>query len=96
MRSTYIVTYDICDPRRLRLVFKLMQGWGTHRQYSVFECELNRTELAELRGRLTTLIHHDEDQVLFADLGPTEGRGAQAISAIGLPYARDERRVIVL
>ena len=96
MRHTYIITYDICEARRLRAVFQLMQGYGTHRQYSVFECELNPTELAELRGRLSAIINHDEDQVMFADLGPTEGRGGTAITAIGLPYARDERRVIVV
>jgi len=28
MRHTYVVTYDICDPKRLRKVYRLMLGWG--------------------------------------------------------------------
>ena len=35
MRNTYIVCYDICEPKRLRDVFKMMCGWGDHLQLSV-------------------------------------------------------------
>lgn len=96
MRSTYIVTYDISDPRRLRNVYKLMRGWGNHLQLSVFECELNASELIELRGRLKTIIHHDEDQVLFVDVGPVQGRGPRSITALGKVYARSEDVAIVV
>ena len=30
MRNRYIVTYDICEPKRLRKVYKFMLGWGEH------------------------------------------------------------------
>ena len=30
MRQTYIVTYDISHPKRLRKVYKLMKGYGEH------------------------------------------------------------------
>lgn len=30
MRLLYIVTYDVCDARRLRRVFRLMRGYGDH------------------------------------------------------------------
>jgi CRISPR-associated protein Cas2 len=36
MRQGYIVTYDVCNPKRLRKVFKTMQGYGEHLQLSVF------------------------------------------------------------
>lgn len=36
MRNTYIVSYDIADPKRLRKVSKTMKAWGDHLQYSVF------------------------------------------------------------
>ncbi len=32
MRQTYIVSYDVCHPKRLRKVFKLMRGYGDHLQ----------------------------------------------------------------
>lgn len=96
MRQAYIVTYDICDPKRLRRVYKLMRGWGEHLQLSVFRCELNKRELIEVRAGLATLIHHDEDQVLFVDIGPVEGRGSVSISALGKPYQPPERRALVV
>jgi CRISPR-associated protein Cas2 len=52
MRQTYIVTYDVCDPKRLRRVFKTLKGYGDHLQLSVFRCELSHRELVELRARL--------------------------------------------
>ena len=86
MRNSYIVTYDISDDKRLRKVFKTMRGFGDHLQYSVFECQLTPTDLVRLRTALAKVIHHTEDQVLFVDLGPAEGRGDRVIAALGRPY----------
>lgn len=95
-RQTFVVTYDICDPKRLRKVYKLMLGWGEHLQLSVFQCELNDRELVELRSELARVIHHLEDQVLFVDIGPVEGRGSSAISALGKPYIDLDRIAVVV
>jgi CRISPR-associated protein Cas2 len=35
---------------------------------------------------LSRIIQHNEDQVLFVHLGPSEGRGDRVITALGLPY----------
>lgn len=86
LRSTYIVAYDICDARRLRRVFKTCKNYGEHLQYSVFECDLDDQERAEMENKLGDLIKHDEDQVLFIRLGPTDRRGSQDIQAVGKPY----------
>jgi CRISPR-associated protein Cas2 len=86
MQNSYIVCYDICDDKRLRKVFKLMRGYGDHLQYSVFECQLTPSDLVRLRSDLSDLIHHAEDQVLFVDLGPAEGRGDRVITSLGKPY----------
>ena len=87
MRKTFLVTYDICHQRRLAKVHKTMRGFGEHLQYSVFECQMTATDLAECRHRLGQIIDHREDQVLFVDLGPSEGRGDRVITALGKPYA---------
>jgi len=50
MRRLYIIMYDIADDKRLRLVFKIMRGYGDHLQYSVFRCELSKREKFELIG----------------------------------------------
>lgn len=96
MRQTYIVAYDVCDPKRLRKVFKTMRGWGDHLQLSVFQCELSKRELVELRTALAAIIQHDEDQVLFVDGGPVEGRGSECIRALGKPYTHPERHALVV
>ena len=96
MRRTYIVCYDIADPKRLRSVFKKMRAWGDHLQFSVFECQLKSVDLVRLRAELAEIIHHHEDQVLFIDLGPTEGRGDRVITALGKPYVHIDAPLIVV
>ena len=96
MRRTYIVCYDISDPKRLRNVFKKMRAWGDHLQFSVFECQLRNVDLVRLRAQLAEIIHHDDDQVLFVDLGPTEGRGDRVITALGKPYVHIDAPLIVV
>lgn len=86
MRKSFLVCYDIADDKRLRKVFKIMRGYGDHLQFSVFECQLNASDLVLLRAELSAVIHHDKDQVLFVDLGPAEGRGERVIRALGKPY----------
>ena len=86
MRTTYLVCYDIADEKRLRMVFKVCGNFGDHLQFSVFECDLSASE--KIETTLSTIINHDEDQVLFVALGPSEGRGDRVITALGLPYTK--------
>ena len=96
MRNSYVVTYDISDDKRLRQVFKTMRDYGDHLQFSVFECQLTPTDLVKLRAELAKIINHDEDQVLFVDLGPSEGRGDRVITALGKPYSSVDAPCIVV
>jgi len=88
MRTTYLVCYDVADAKRLRKVFNTCGNFGDHLQFSVFECDLNPSEKVELETELGEIINHDEDQVIFVGLGPSEGRGDRVISALGLPYTK--------
>ncbi len=96
MRQTYLVCYDICDDKRLRKVHKTMRNFGDHLQYSVFECQLTPIDLAKCQSQLNDITHHDEDQVMFVDLGPSEGRGDRVISALGKPYSPIDAPCIVV
>ncbi len=96
MRRTFIVSYDVSDPRRLRQVFKILRGYGDHLQLSVFRCELVPAEKVVLESKLRDVIHHVEDQVLFIDLGVADGRAGCAIQALGRPCAAPERTAIVV
>ena len=57
-----------------------------HLQYSVFQCDLDEREKSEFESELSSTMNDDEDQVLFIDLGPAEGRGDRVIQALGVPY----------
>lgn len=95
MRSCYIVTYDICDPKRLRKVFRTCRNYGNHLQYSVFECDLTAREKVQLEAELNLIINNREDQVLFIALGPSESRGERDISAIGKAYVKIDQACYV-
>jgi CRISPR-associated protein Cas2 len=86
MRNTYIVCYDVVDPKRLRNVFKVCKDFGQHLQFSVFECDLTASEKLLFEEKLVATIKREEDQVLFIRLGPAEQRGQREITAVGLPY----------
>ena len=92
----YLVVYDIASPRRWRSVFKTMHGYGEWLQLSAFQCRLGQTRHAEMIADLDNLIHHGEDHVVVADVGPAE-RGARRIVSLGKrPYVPIERVPIIV
>ena len=86
MTSRYYVTYDICDPRRLRRVFQILKGRGEHVQLSVFCCDLSARQKEALLFDLGSVIKPGEDQVLVIDLGPTDGVAPERVCSIGRPH----------
>jgi len=94
-RRHYLVTYDIADDKRRDKVFKTLQGAGDHVQYSVFLCDLNGTELAELRRKVRPLLHQEDDQLLVVDLGHATQPLVQGIESIGRPYEPPVRTRVV-
>ncbi len=91
MRRLYIVTYDISDPRRLRKVFKTLKGFGDHLQLSVFRCDIDESQRIRLQAALRSVIELTEDQVIFVDLGPSEGRH-HSVESIGRALAESHGR----
>lgn len=85
MRHLYIVSYDISDRVRWARVYKTMRGFGEHLQLSVFQCDLTPAQKVRMKAALSEIIDHEQDQVVFIDLGPTEGREVKEIEAIGRP-----------
>ena len=87
MRRFVIVSYDISEPKRWRKVFAIMKDHGEHVQYSVFLCQLTGKDEVALKTSLEQVIRHDEDQILFARLGPVDSKAIQRdLSVIGREY----------
>jgi CRISPR-associated protein Cas2 len=58
-----IISYDIVDDKRRTKVLKLLKGYGTRVQYSVFECDLNTQQFTRLGHELGVIIDQDTDSV---------------------------------
>ncbi len=91
--ESYLVAYDICDPKRLRKVAQACEDFGCRRQYSVFLCRLSAMELVRLKNRLYDLIDHQEDQVLIV---PICERCAFRIETLGRPTEPHNARDVVI
>lgn len=82
--ESFLVCYDIADPKRLRKVATACEDFGRRKQYSIFLCRLSATDFVRLRNRLYDLIHSAEDQVLFI---PLCNKCESQMEALGRPTA---------
>lgn len=82
-RARYLLAYDIRHPRRLRRVHQVAKAWGDALQYSVFVCDLTRSELFLMKEELIEEMNPREDSIGIFDLGPPTGRGLKCIEFIG-------------
>lgn len=83
MQNVFIVSYDVCDAKRLRLTHKTLCGFGASLQYSVFRCELNPLQLHALKEKLWNILNLDEDRIMVVDLGPVGSRGDNCVEFWG-------------
>ena len=92
--DSYIVAYDISDPKRLRRVARCCEDFGYRKQFSVFLCRVSATDFVRLRSRLYDIIDLDEDQVLFI---PLCGKCVNQIESIGRPTeAADAKDTVIV
>jgi CRISPR-associated protein Cas2 len=66
--TCYIIAYDISDDRRRTKVHKVLSGFGTWTQYSLFECFLSKKELVMLKVKLARHLDTTRDSVRFYPL----------------------------
>ena len=69
-----IVSYDVAistedGKKRLRHVAKICQKYGQRVQNSVFECQIDSTQLAQLKAELLQKIDCEHDSLRFYSLG---------------------------
>ena len=66
--TCYVIAYDIPDDRRRTKVHKILSGFGTWTQYSLFECFLSKKELIQLRAKLAKHLNDTQDSIRFYPL----------------------------
>lgn len=71
MRHYYAFAYDIGDPKRQARVRRLLQGYATGAQKSLFECWLTHDELVDLNQQITPLLD-SKDSFHYFRLPETE------------------------
>ena len=61
----YIITYDIRDDRRRNKIFKLLKGYATPVQFSVFEGYVKREDVVKMQHQVRKMMHSRDDSVCF-------------------------------
>ena len=88
----YVIAYDIPADRRRTKVHRVLCGYGTWTQYSLFECWLTRRQVIELQAKLARHLRPDEDSVRFYPLC----KGCQGkVHTVGSERPREAVTVIV-
>lgn len=86
-RRRYLLCYDIRAPERLRHVHQVAKAYGQPMQYSVFVCDLTRSERIHLDQALRQVMLLSIDSVMFVDLGIATERGTECFDFLGhRPY----------
>ena len=80
-RNRYLISYDVCDAKRLRAVLKVTRQYATGGQKSVHECELSDAERGDLLATLAMIIDEEEDSLFCIRLDPR-----QAVITLGALY----------
>lgn len=62
---------------------QVAKAWGYPLQYSVFVCDLTRSELLMMRSDLLGEMSTTQDSIGVFDLGAPEGRALRCVEFIG-------------
>jgi len=89
-RRLHIAAYDVVDDRRRRVVHRIVRGYASGAQKSVYECMLNAAEQQQLIAATEAALDLAEDRfciVVLEARGLILGLGrAIAPTATGLRY----------
>lgn len=90
--TCYVIAYDIPDDRRRTKVHKILCGFGSWTQYSLFECFLSKKELVQLKAKLAKHIQETQDSVRFYPLCAT---CLEKVETIGGPSPQEDLTFIL-
>ena len=63
-----VVAYDIVSDKRRNEVANVLKDYGTRINFSVFECEINKESLSELKSKIAGIISRKKDSIVFYEI----------------------------
>ncbi len=91
---TYLIMYDIRDPKRLRKIHKICKQYGLPQQYSVFEARMTQRKFLRFLREVQPIIKQNEDQLVCM---PICAQCRQQIKVIGQSwdFTHEEACIII-
>ena len=65
MKDWHLIAYDVRDPKRLRKVAKILEGYGSRIQYSIFRVRVDRQTLEKLHWELNQVMEAVDDLLVM-------------------------------
>ncbi len=89
-----LVSYDIIDDRQRTKLAKKLKDFGLRVQYSVFECDLDKKQLARMKKEALKFVDLEKDSLRIYKLCDS---CAKHIESFGIKRGwKDEDQVIVV
>jgi len=96
MRHSYLLCYDIRDPKRLRRVHQIAKAYGEPWQFSVFYCILSELDRVRLERDLVEVANLKEDQILIINLGLRDDTVRDSVTTLGVSLPDADGRMVVI
>ena len=64
-KLSFIIAYDICDEKRLRVIAKFMERNSLRIQFSVYFVECSKKEIKNIIDKIVELIDEEDDVRIY-------------------------------
>ncbi len=88
-----VVSYDIVDDKKRTQLAKKLLNFGQRVQYSVFECDLNKKQLDQMKKQALKCVDPHEDSLKIYKLCE---HCASRIESFGIRKGWEDTEVIVI
>lgn len=88
-----VVSYDVAGDRRRRKIAKVMESFGTRKQYSVFDCTLDEGRLQKMKKKLNRLLKPEQDSIRIYRICE---RCRSSIEIMGTGTIKDDEDLVLL
>lgn len=61
----YLISYDIVSDKRRAKIAKILERYGVRIQFSVFESDLSKSKLNELKKELKVFVDNKKDSLII-------------------------------